>query len=228
MSKFIQKEVFSFKELIELKAKGTEKVRYKLIQWNTEYDFLTENVYECGGWKEALIQIGFINPDLNYSGFGSQGDGACFTCEWIECKKLIEFFTTDIQPSKRIAPSERTGSEEDFYPWIVEQIGSQFDPEFSGIDFEINGKVKRNNSRYVHENSCEVELEYVDELTESQLQLFHQFETSVNELKIQLCKAIYHSLEEENDSLSTDESLISLDEANEYQWDINGNQEKSN
>ena len=224
MSKIIQKEVFSFKELIELKAKGTEKVRYQLIQWNTEYDILTENVFEYV-WKEALNQIGFINPKLEYSGFGSQGDGACFTCEWIECKKLIEFFTTDIQPSKRIAPSERTGSEEDFYPWIVEQIGSQFNPEFSGIDFEINGKVTSNDSRYCHEYTGVVEMEYIDELTESQLQLFHQFETSVNELRIQLCKAIYHSLEEENDALSTDESLIELDEANEYQWDINGNQE---
>jgi hypothetical protein len=227
MSKFIQKEVFSFKELIELNAKGTEKVRYKLIQWNTENHILTENAFEYV-WKEALNQIGFINPKLEFSGFGSQGDGASFTCEWFECKKLIEFFTTDIQPSKTIALSKRNEHEEDFFPWIVEQIGSQFDPEFSGIDFEINGKVKRNNSRYVHENSCEVELEYIDELTESQLQLFHQFETSVNELRIQLCKAIYHSLEEENDALSTDESLIDLDEANEYQWDINGNQEKSN
>ena len=225
MSKIIQKEVFSFKELIEMKAKGTEKVRYKLIQWNTEYHNLIENVYECGGWKEVLNQIGFINPYLYYSGFGSQGDGASFTCEWIECKKLIEFFTTDIQPSKTIAPSERTGSEEDFYPWTIEQIGSQFNPEFSGIDFEINGRVKRNNSRYVHENSCEVELEYMHELTESQLQLFFQFETSVNELRIKLCKAIYNSLEKENDDLSSDECLIELDEANEYQWDINGNQE---
>ena len=224
MSKFIQKEVFSFKELIELKAKGTEKVRYQLIQWNTEYDILTENVFEYV-WKEALNQIGFINPKLEYSGFGSQGDGASFTCEWFECKKLIEFFTIDIQPSKTIALSKRNEHEEDFFPWIVEQIGSQFDPEFSGIDFEINGNIKRNDSRYVHDNSCEVELEYMHELTESQLQLFHQFETSVNELRIQLCKAIYHSLEEENDALSTDESLIELDEANEYQWDINGNQE---
>jgi hypothetical protein len=224
MSKIIQKEVFSFKELIEIKAKGTEKVRYKLIQWNTGYDILHDNVFE-GLWKEALNQIGFINPKLNFSGFGSQGDGASFTCEWIECKKLIEFFTTDIQPSKTIQLSKSNQHEEDFYPWIVEQIGSQFDPDFSGIDFEINGKVKRNNSLYVHENSCEVELEYIDELTESQLQLFDQFETSVNELRIQLCKAIYHSLEEENDALSTDESLIDLDEANEYQWDINGNQE---
>jgi len=219
MSKIIQKEVFSFKELIEMKAKGTHKVRNKLIQWNTENHILTENAFEYV-WKEALNQIGFINPKLEFSGFGSQGDGASFTCEWFECKKLIEFFTTDIQPSKTIALSKRN-----FFPWIVEQIGSQFDPEFSGIDFEINGKVKRNNSRYVHENSCEVELEYMHELTESQLQLFFQFETSVNELRIQLCKAIYHSLEEENDALSTDESLIDLDEANEYQWDINGNQE---
>ena len=77
----------------------------------------------------------------------------------------------------------------------------------------------------MHENSCEVELEYIDELTESQLQLFHQFETSVHELRIKLCKAIYNSLEKENDALSSDECLIELDEANEYQWDINGNQE---
>jgi hypothetical protein len=209
MSKIIQKEVFSFKELIEMKAKGTEKVRDKLIQWNTGYDILTENVFECDGWKEALNQIGFINPKLEFSGFGNQGDEASFTCEWIECKKLIEFFTTN--------------SIEDFYPWIViKQIGSQFNTDFSGIDFEINGKVTSDDRR---EYTGVVELEYNYELTESQLQLFYQFETSVNELRIQLCKAIYHSLEKENYALSTDESLIELDEANEYQWDINGNQE---
>ena len=57
-----------------MKAKGTEKVRDKLIQWNTENHILTENAFEYV-WKEALNQIGFINPKFVVQKFP-------FFCRW--------------------------------------------------------------------------------------------------------------------------------------------------
>lgn len=39
---------------------------------NEWYDFIYDD------WKETLENAGFINPEIHFSGFWSQGDGACF------------------------------------------------------------------------------------------------------------------------------------------------------
>lgn len=35
-------------------------------------------------WKDRLAELGYINPDISYTGFSSQGDGASFECEDIK------------------------------------------------------------------------------------------------------------------------------------------------
>lgn len=62
-------------ELTEIqKEKELEKRRYKHGQ------FLSEFQLECEveNFKEKLKKLGFKNIKIYYSGFSSQGDGACF------------------------------------------------------------------------------------------------------------------------------------------------------
>jgi hypothetical protein len=66
--------VFTYENLPPLLK---EKVLVCYENINTEDTEWHESIYEC--WKNILIEHGFENAQLNFSGFCSQGDGASFT-----------------------------------------------------------------------------------------------------------------------------------------------------
>jgi hypothetical protein len=74
----IRTKVYQFSELSE---PAKDKAVEKLYDINTDYEWwdLTEDE-ETG----KLIQQGFKDAKIMFSGFSSQGDGACFTCSSID------------------------------------------------------------------------------------------------------------------------------------------------
>lgn len=67
--------VYSYSELSET---AKEKARNWYIENCCDYewyDFILED------WKEKLAEIGFTNAKIYFTGFWSQGDGACFDAE---------------------------------------------------------------------------------------------------------------------------------------------------
>lgn len=84
--------IYSFDELSkEAQAKVCDKMRYINVEFNDWADPITE------GAKEDLIALGYEDPHILFSGFGSQGDGACFTASvdigaWLKAHKLKKKF----------------------------------------------------------------------------------------------------------------------------------------
>jgi len=77
--KTIRTKVYQFSELSnEAKKKAIEKFR----DINTDFDDWHEPILE--GAIEDLKEAGYNDPKIYYSGFASQGDGACFTCSSID------------------------------------------------------------------------------------------------------------------------------------------------
>ena len=54
-------------------------------------------------WKAELAEMGFVDADIAFSGFWSQGDGASFTCPRFDIFKYAEFFKYG-QPTERGRP----------------------------------------------------------------------------------------------------------------------------
>lgn len=80
----IRTKVYQFSELSEqAKQKAIESCR----DINTNYDDWHEPIIE--GAIEDLIAAGFNEPKILYTGFWSQGDGACFTCNSIDFNKFL-------------------------------------------------------------------------------------------------------------------------------------------
>ena len=81
--KTIKIKAYKFNELSkEAKERAIEENREVNIDYEW-YDFITES------WKEKLEGLGYYKPEIYFSGFGAQGDGACFTAVidvdlWIE------------------------------------------------------------------------------------------------------------------------------------------------
>jgi len=223
--KTITKKVYSYKELIELHKQKkvhssvVEKVRNKLQQFILDDDW---SEYILENWKSALEQIGFCDPVIQFTGFSSQGDGASFTAT-LNPERLIWFQTHKIKAKNCIEPTKRTGEKEDFLPYAVHHLNGSYgyDKHFTKLkrwkDF-IYGKVVRGASRYSHENTCSVELDRC-EFPEKMDGVLNDWQTSIEELRRDLCRIIYKCLEKEYYWSMEDEQLIEMDESNNYQWD---------
>lgn len=230
MPQTIKKTVYSFKELVALakerkiKQEVVERVRSKLADWQTSGEWYE---YTKDLWYDALDQIGFEDADISFSGFASQGDGASFTAD-LNIDKLIFFLTTDIEAKACIEPTPRTGEKEDFLPYVLTKITRGLDERFKRlrkVRHLLSGHVERTTSRYVHENTCRVVLEF-DASEKAKLRpLVDEFEKDVEQLRYSLCKAIYRALEEDYFSQTEEEALIEFDEANEWKWDASGRHE---
>lgn len=80
----VRTKVYSFDELSE---GAKEKVLNNFRDINTNYDDWSEPLLE--GFKEYLHNSGFLDPEIYFSGFWSQGDGLCFDAK-IETSKFAE------------------------------------------------------------------------------------------------------------------------------------------
>lgn len=72
----------------------SDAAKQKAREWYLEGDLNDESYSEpiLEEWKRELENIGFGDPDISYSGFWSQGDGASFTCNSFDFKKYAHFF----------------------------------------------------------------------------------------------------------------------------------------
>lgn len=70
----------SFKEL-------SESEKWELVEGLTGDDW-----HECiiNDQLDELREIGFLEPDIQFSGFWSQGDGASFTCDGVDFPVLLK------------------------------------------------------------------------------------------------------------------------------------------
>jgi hypothetical protein len=228
MPKAITKEVtlYTFRELVELEKAGTmrkacEKAREWLQEGATDFDWW-DGVYET--WTSALEQIGFNSPEISFSGFWSQGDGASFTCKSVDMDKLIDFLLSETQPTTVISYDGKT---EDFRGWLLHKIGGKqkANPEFSNLIGKVVGEVTRISHHYSHYNTCDFGLDEDDskffESVANQT-LANELGTACEKLREDLCRAIYKDLETEYEWRNADEQLIDDADANEWLFNKNG------
>jgi hypothetical protein len=106
----------------------------------------------------------------------------------------------------------------------------------------MSGKVRRCSSRYSHENTCEVDLDFdlpshdsgrrdkdgwiIWEPDHLRLaKLWDSFKECVETLRKDCCHAIYKDLETEHEWLCADEQLAEISNINEYTFDEGGDRE---
>jgi hypothetical protein len=79
--------VYEFKELpADIQDKAVEELLYCNVEDGWWDDFIIKK------WQEKLATMGYKDAEINYSGFSSQGDGACFSADvdaltWLKMHK---------------------------------------------------------------------------------------------------------------------------------------------
>ncbi len=192
-----QFQIFEFNELTET---AQQKAIDNLRDINTDHDW-----HECtiDDWKDKLNAIGFENAKISFSGFCSQGDGACFEFEGNgkgNVKKLIDHLTaageTKFRRLRKISD------------WICVDISrNSFGNHYSHSRTRYASVGLDGTSRHHHPR---IE------------KLVNELEESIEKLREDLSDDIYSDLEKEHDYLQSDEAIKETIAANGYEFTATG------
>lgn len=197
MSRTITKqyEIFTLKEML-----NNPETKQKLLEkhYDINVDYYDWHKFILDEWQDKLDDIGFSNPEINYTGFNSQGDGASFTCKEIDFIKMCKYLNYNKRESN-----------------LIYELWNQ------GY---IEAAVKRNNYHYYHENT--VTLEYYDGhllISWKHIQkLVDKLWNDIESLIKPLCCEIYRDLENEYEYLISEKAIIETLQANEYEFYSDG------
>lgn len=187
----------------ELKEKVLENHRHFNVEFRGWHDFIIDE------WEESLENYGFVSPEIIYSGFWSQGDGASFTCNCVDIAIFLEKCSNEV---------DLTEKQKRLLLALIK-------------DYDVFGfAVKRRSYHYYHEHTVYVDSEdglyYFQQkaprlanLLENAMQ---KMERVIAEKVVELSRQIYHELEKEYEYLTSDEAIIESLRCNAYEFTENG------
>jgi len=184
--------VYNFEEL---NPEARSRVLKDYADINTDFNWYEA---ELEYWKEKLSEYGFRYPEIYFSGFWSQGDGACFEFSGLDIDKIWPHYVQ----------SGQIKHEESVKTYLREYH---------------HFKTRTLNSRYSHERTRELDYESYTRHDYPHLNReFKRFEDWLEGFRIDLCHEIYRSLESEYEALTEDEAIIETIKANEYEFTEDG------
>lgn len=186
----------------ELSEEAKEKAREWMRACVESDNYWSEGVIT--DWEQILGCLGFLDVDIFWSGFWSQGDGACFAGSWRE---------RDVDYAK-----------------LVEHVGEEKAEEYGKFFHEMNAlfDVGAIDSHYVslshvglyyHEHSVRFGFDIPDE---DGGRTVPDFEEDFKEACQGLMRKIYKNLEEEYEYQLSDEAIEETIECNEYDFNEEG------
>jgi hypothetical protein len=178
-------EVFEFDELSpDVQKKVVEDNRDMHVEYESWHDPILE------GWQEKLEKLGFNEPKILYSGFWSQGDGACFEA-WCDIADYIK----------------------------LHKLGNKY-RKLLNYAYDMGGVINiKQSGHYYHEHSMSVhdsvQLGYSDTpdgIEEQIEELVEHLESNI----VDYAKEIYKDLKKYYEELREDEVIIELLRENDY------------
>jgi hypothetical protein len=194
----VETKIYTFEEL-SATAKEVAIENHRDV--NT-HDGWWEPIFE--GITEEAEQAGFHVGNIYFSGFWSQGDGAMFEYTTVGDTLLNKFVDQlDLSPLRK--------------EWLNTLTYAESEGKHSG--------------HYYHENCCSHRINFesnfgwgssinVANWIDSFADQFEEF--VIAEYKT-LCRELYSRLNKYNDELSTDEAVADTIIANEWEFDVDGN-----
>jgi hypothetical protein len=155
-------------------------------------------------------------PDVYYSGFSSQGDGASFTGYYHYKRGSARAIASEC-PSEwtdRETGERRTDKSNAELNRIVSELADLQRKYF----YQLQALITRHSSHYVHEMTMDIVVERADEKAIADNDV-----DAVRECLRDFARWMYRSLEREYDYQLSDECVDDNIRANEYEFDENGN-----
>ena len=190
MPRIHETTLYKFDEL------STESKERAITSFQEDEDYLAYewDEYTISDFKTILELIGYYDITCYFSGFWSQGDGACFSARFSRNKRCLE-------KVKKYCPKEEKILD------IVEQIQSEIPLR---EEYEI-----KHSGHYYHEYCINVY--YLGDNNKAE-----QLDERFLELSRQLMEILYEKLNDEYDYLNSSEAIIEHIIENEYEFTEDG------
>ncbi len=186
--------IYSFNDVIKdasLKDKVLDLHRYI----NVDDDFWYKDILKQ--WDTRLNQYGFINTKIYFTGFYSQGDGACFECNEVDFKKLL----TSLEKTSFKIPHKK----------LILRF----------LENYCTGEVARNHygNLYCHSNSRNFILTFRTYKTPLKAsKLLDAIASGIDKMRKSLSDEIYKELEDTYIYFTSDEAILETLKINEYEF----------
>lgn len=224
----IELKAYEFKELSD---EAKEKVLEKYRTWNVNDSWWYEPTMDY--WKEKLEKLGFSDAEIHFSGFWSQGDGACFNgnVDAETFAKTRDYNAAEIELIQRADPQYKIVTVNHHYcHYNTRDV--QFDC-FGGSGPDAVEELQRAIEAPREELPLligSLEDEDAVGLLETRLKsgtdirpnFFTELEEDMEAAREELSKEIYSDLEKEYDYQTSDEAIIESLEANDMEFDEDG------
>jgi hypothetical protein len=190
--KTVSVNLYTFDELGEdAQQKAIEDNREINVDYHGWWDF----VY--WPWEDKLEEMGFCEPEIRFSGFGSQGDGASFTAG-VDIAKFARYH--NYNRFRSLVMVQRNG-------------------------WDVDARIVRVGHYYVHHNTIKGVVEghgmYYSDDEERTARVYSQgeeLEGYITEVVRQKSKLIYNDLREAYFALTSDEAVADTLRANDYEF----------
>ncbi len=195
-------QVYKFDELSD---DAKEKAREWYRRASADDTFWKETVLDDAGI--ILRKLGYCDPRIMYTGFWSQGDGACFTGSW---------YSSDCKPD---ALKEYASVDKELHR-IADAMGALVSAH-PGMSASITHR-----GRYYHEMSVSIDVSFSDdddsEDRDQSPTAREEAEEWFGELSRDLMRWIYSTLEKEWGWQNADEQVDENIRCHEYEFDVDG------
>ena len=187
------------------KDKARDEMREGLAFWS-------EPVID--DWKTLLSKLGFCDVKIHWSGFWSQGDGACFEGQWsVNWMQLDEVpgYTSEARAKEILEYPEKVRG---LYK-LLEATDIDYDAD---LDYEhpiVVDASLRQHGRYYHEGTVTFE---PDQHPYPSTEATEEFKDWCKDLM----RMIYKDLEAEYEYQMSDEAIEELIDINEYDFNEEG------
>jgi len=179
--KTVEIAVYQFNELSD-SAKETAREWYRST--NGEDTFWSDCVFEDA--KEIGLKMGIDIDKIYFSGFSSQGDGACF-------EGYYSYQKGSVKSVKNYAPLDKE----------LHSIAEGLQKTQKRVFYTATASVKQ-RGHYMHSNCTSVDVGMADEYGQA---VFSEVEDELTELLRDFMNWIYSRLEKEWDCINSDESV---------------------
>jgi len=193
-------------------AELSEKAQRKAVEWMQESNgehFDGDCVID--EWKNLLGCLGFIDVNIFWSGFCSQGDGACFigswSVDWLELEK-VPGYTSDERARELVAYPEKVRG-------LYKLLSTVEDDE---EDFEspiVTKCTLTHRGLYNHEHNIVFDFDSGPYASDDAM---HEFKEWCQDLM----RMIYKDLEAEYEWVTGEEYAVEAIECNDYNFNEEG------
>jgi hypothetical protein len=190
----ITRELYQFDELTD-SAKEKAREWFASLLEPFDYDYVIEDA------KIIAALMGIDIKEIYWSGFYSQGDGACFTGSY-------SYKKGSVKAVKEYAPQDKALHR------IVESLANLQRENGENLEAEIEHRGPYTNSSYTDIN--------IFYSTDTNREVADETEKALKEELRNFMNWIYKQLEQQNEYLNSNESIDENIRANEYEFLANG------